>query len=148
MQKDGWNADGTKTAKVAKQIIQQFKIKFPKLVRRLNIQSFNEIENKPKKCRPLQCIKACTTLAKRQARREANKHKIEEKDRKWNLYIRYKRLRTTNSKRSFNRQNNMYGLGKTKGPKFDEFNVGSWKQEKQDAYTSGKNGNTSSKERV
>ena len=56
-----------KNTKVAKEIIQQFKDKLPKLIQKLNIQNFNEIANKPKKHRPPQWSKE--TLAKRQARR-------------------------------------------------------------------------------
>ena len=85
----------------------------------------NKIKN-PRK--PPQWSEA--TKKKRDDYKEANKEKFAKREAQSALYKKYKRLKTKKSKRAFNRKYGRYGSGKTKKPRWNDEEIGSWKQEK------------------
>ena len=123
-----WENSGLTPHQVAKNIIQEFEDRYPEFVRVMKRR--NEIRNPPRLSE--------ATIAKRDARREANKDKFEAKFKSKQLYKKYMRLKRTKDKQAFNRKHGRYGALKVKGPRFEEKEMRKWQKEKRDTYRAGR----------
>jgi len=126
---EDWNAQGSKTSDIAKEVITEFSDRYPEYIRALNRRK--KIKN-PR--RPPRLSEA--TLRKK----EANKQKTEERARKKALYAEYKSLPKFWRKKDFNITHSRYGSGKrNRGPRYTEEEVLAWEdQTKRDKYLSGR----------